>query len=69
MGKKSTDLAGFWLTQLQTMHSLGDGIVIWGSITTQQGSKGWGHLAERHAMVGGDQELHQEQRQGRLFWV
>jgi hypothetical protein len=31
----------FWKTQLSTVHSLTNGTVIWGSMTTRQGSSGW----------------------------
>jgi hypothetical protein len=33
--------ASFWKTQLQTMHDLADGMVIWGSMTTKKGGRGW----------------------------
>jgi hypothetical protein len=33
--------ASFWKTQLQTVHSLSNGVVIWGSMTTKKGRRGW----------------------------
>jgi hypothetical protein len=33
--------ANFWKTQLSTAHSLGDGVVIWGSMSTKKGKRGW----------------------------
>jgi hypothetical protein len=33
--------ASFWKTQLKTAHSLADGVVIWGSMTTKKGKRGW----------------------------
>jgi hypothetical protein len=33
--------ASFWKTQLQTVHSAADGVVIWGSMTTRKGKRGW----------------------------
>ena len=33
--------ASFWKTQLKTVHDLGDGVVIWGSMTTKKGRRGW----------------------------
>jgi len=31
----------FWKTQLSTVHSLSDGVVIWGSMNTRTGQRGW----------------------------
>ncbi|WP_157505605.1 hypothetical protein [Geminicoccus roseus] len=31
----------FWKTQLETVHGLADGTVIWGSMTTKKGKRGW----------------------------
>jgi hypothetical protein len=31
----------FWKTQLETVHGSADGVVIWGSMTTKRGKRGW----------------------------